>query len=83
MNRYVIVDGFPYLFKDGKTYAVKWDDNGYTVGAAIKLPDVPNVLHTERAILAKCANHLNSIDKGEPKAAKATTTKKASSKAAK
>lgn len=76
MNRFVIVDGFPYLFKDGKTYAVKWDDQGFTVGAAVKLPAVPNVLHTERAVLAKCASHLNSIDKGEPKTKKTAAAKK-------
>lgn len=82
MNRYVIVDGLPYLLHDGKTYAVKWDENGYTVGAAVKLPAVPDVLHTERAVLAKCAGHLNSIDKGEPKKTK-TIAKKSTAKAAK
>lgn len=62
MNRFVIVDGLPYLLANGKTFAVRWDDKGFTVGAEVKLASVPSVTHSELAIKAKCAGRLNSID---------------------
>lgn len=61
MNRFVIVGGLPYLLANGKTYAVRWDRKGFTVGAEVKLASVPSVTHGELAVLAKCANHLDSI----------------------
>ena len=61
MNRFVIVDGLPYLLAGGKTYAVRWDADGFTVGAEVKLASVPDVAHAEDAIFAKCAGHLDSI----------------------
>ncbi|MGN1368437.1 MAG: hypothetical protein ACI4WX_06190 [Aristaeellaceae bacterium] len=61
MNRFVIVDGLPYLLSHGKTYAVRWDADGFTVGAEIKMASVPDVTHAEDAILAKCTGHLDSI----------------------
>lgn len=57
MNRFVIVNDLPYLLAAGKTYAVRWDENGFTVGAEVKLASVPAVTHSELAVLAKCANH--------------------------
>lgn len=65
MNRFVIVDGLPYLLADGKTYAVRWDAQGFTVGAEVKLASVPVWTHPERAILAKCAACLDSIGGSE------------------
>lgn len=61
MNRFVIVDGLPYLLSDGKTYAVRWDDKGFTVGAEVKLASVPSETYSELSILAKCAGNLDSI----------------------
>lgn len=72
MNRFVIVDGLPYLFARGKTYAVRWDEKGFTVGAEVKqasVPDVP-VTYSEVSIKAKCVGHLNSIDVLRPEAPK-------------
>lgn len=63
MNRFVIVDGLPYLLDNGKTYAVRWDENGFTVGAEVKLASVPSITHFELAIKAKCAGCLDSIAK--------------------
>lgn len=63
MNRFVIVDGLPYLLAHGKTYAVRWDDKGFTVGMEVKLASTPSVTHGELAIKAKCAGRLDSIDK--------------------
>ena len=64
MNRFVIVDGLPFLYANGKTFAVRWDEAGFTVGAEAKLASVPAVLYTELSIKAKCAGHLDSIGKG-------------------
>ena len=61
MNRFVIVDGLPYLLSKGKTYSVRWDEQGFTVGAEVELTSVPVITHSERAIKAKCASCLDSI----------------------
>lgn len=65
MNRFVVVDGLPYLYADGKTYAVRWDDKGFTVGHEVKMPHVPAVTHSELSIKAKCAGSLDSIGAAE------------------
>lgn len=54
MNRFKIVDGLPYLFADGKFYAVRWDDKGFTVGAEVNLTAAPDWIYGEREILARC-----------------------------
>lgn len=61
MNRFVIVDGLPYLFANGKTFAVRWDEKGFTVGAEVELASVPDRTYSELSIKAKCANNLDSI----------------------
>lgn len=66
MNRFVIVDGLPYLYANGKTYAVRWDDKGFTVGAEVKLASVPSVTYSELSVKAKCAGHLDSIKAEKP-----------------
>lgn len=65
MNKFVIVNGLPYLYADGKTYAVRWDEKGFTVGAEVELTSVPSVTYSEISIKAKCAGHLDSIGKAE------------------
>lgn len=66
MNRFVIVDGLPYLLANGKTYSVRWDDSGFTVGTEVKLTSVPEVTFSELSIMAQCQGRLDSI--GKPKA---------------
>lgn len=61
MNRFVIVDGLPYLLAHGKTYSVRWDEQGFTVGAEVKLASVPARTFSELSVHAKCADHLDSI----------------------
>ena len=61
MNRFVIVDGLPFLLANGKTFAVRWDERGFTVGTEVKLASVPVVTFSELSIKAKCAGHLDSI----------------------
>lgn len=74
MNRFVIVDDLPYLFANGKTFAVRWDAEGFTVGAEVELASVPTFTHGENAVKAKCAV-LDSI--GEKKKAGRKKTAKA------
>lgn len=69
MNRFVIVDGLPYLVFNEKTYAVRWDEEGFTVGAEVKLASVPDIHYSEVSILAKCAGSLDSIGE-KPKASR-------------
>lgn len=64
MNKFIIVDGLPYLYANGKTYSVRWDEKGFTVGAEVELASVPSETFSELSILAKCAGNLDSI--GEP-----------------
>lgn len=62
MNRFIIVDGLPYLFAADRAYAVRWDEEGFTVGAEVELTEAPAVTYSEVSIMAKCAECLNSID---------------------
>jgi hypothetical protein len=71
MNRFIIVNGLPYLYAAGKAYAVRWDEAGFTVGAEVKIDSDPARTYTELSILAQCANCLDSIG-----AAKKTKRKK-------
>jgi len=80
MNRFVIVDGLPFLLANGKTYAVRWDDKGFTVGAEVKLASVPAVTHSEIAVKAKCAT-LDSIGATDEVAAPKAGRKKKTAKA--
>lgn len=66
MNKFVIVDGLPYLYFNGKTYAVRWDEKGFTVGAEVELTSVPAVTYSEISVKAKCAGHLDSIGETAP-----------------
>jgi hypothetical protein len=72
MNRFIIVDGLPFLYADGKAYAVRWDAAGFTVGAEVKLKSAPSEIFNEVSILAQCGENLDSIGAQE----KAVTKKK-------
>lgn len=61
MSRFVIVHGLPYLLAHGKTYSVRWDEKGFTVGAEVKLASVPARTFSALSVQAKCAGHLDSI----------------------
>ena len=65
MNRFIIVDGLPFLYANGKAYAVRWDDRGFTVGAEVELASVPARTYSELSIKAKC-RILDSIQDKEP-----------------
>lgn len=59
--RFVIAHGLPYLLAHGKTYSVRWDEKGFTVGAEVKLASVPARTFSALSVQAKCAGHLDSI----------------------
>lgn len=61
MNKFIIVDGLPYLFDKGKVFAVRWDESGFTVGAEVEMASVPDRTFTELSVKAKCAENLDSI----------------------
>ena len=60
MNRFLIIDGLPYLYADNKAYAVRWNEEGFTVGNEVKLTVIPYPVYSEIEIKAKC-NVLDSI----------------------
>lgn len=61
MNRFIIIDGLPYLYANGKAFAVRWDSEGFTVGAEVEMKAAPTKIYTELSIKAQCANCLDSI----------------------
>lgn len=61
MNRFIIVDGLPFLLAHGKAYAVRLNDVGFTLGAEVNLASVPAVTYSEISIRAKCAACPDSI----------------------
>ena len=65
MNRFIIVDGLPFLYANRKAYAVRWDNKGFTVGAEVELASVPTRTYSEISIKAKC-RILDSIQDKEP-----------------
>lgn len=70
MNKFVIVDGLPYLYANEKAYCVRWDEKGFTVGAEVKLASVPSATYSELSVKAKC-HVLDSISGAK----KPTTTR--------
>lgn len=65
MMRFVIADGLPYLLHNGKTYAFRVEETGYTVGAEVKLASVPSVTYSLLSLRAKYPHALDSIGKQE------------------
>lgn len=76
MNRFIIMDGLPYLFADGKAYAVRWDEKGFTVGSEVEMTSEPGEIFSELSIKAQCADNLDSIG-AEVKPRKSSRRKKA------
>lgn len=61
MNKYVLVDGKPYLWADGRAYAVRKNKDGFKVGNAVELPEIPTRTYSELSINAKFADGFDSI----------------------
>lgn len=67
MTRFIIHNDLPYLYDNGITYAVRWDEKGFTVGKRVKLSLPKEVItYSELSILAKCKN-LDSMKKAVKK----------------
>ena len=67
MNRFVIIDGLPFLYAENKIYAVRWNDEGFTVGDEVKKDFSPYPLYSDLEIKAKCSV-LDSIEASKPRA---------------
>ena len=55
MNRFIIVDGLPYLYANNSAFAVRWDEAGFTVGDEADVPVIPYPVYSECEVKAKCA----------------------------
>ena len=66
MNKFIIVDGLPFLLAHGKAFAVRLNEVGFTVGAEVELASVPAVTYSEVSIRGKCAGRLDSISAYKP-----------------
>lgn len=62
MQEFIIIDGLPYLYADGKAYAVRWDDEGFTLGEVFRDDISPKdfIVLSELSVKAKC-ERLDSI----------------------
>lgn len=54
MNRFVIIDGLPYLLSHGNIFTVCLNKIGFTVGEKVKTPKIPTVTYSELSVRAKC-----------------------------
>lgn len=65
MQNFIIIDGLPYLYADGKAYAVRWDDEGFTLGEVFREDISPDdfIMLSELSVKAKCQGQLDSIGK--------------------
>ncbi len=61
MNKFIIVDGLPFLLAHGKTFAVRLNEVGFTVGPEVELASVPAETYFEVSIKAKCGQCMDSI----------------------
>lgn len=55
MNRFVIIDGLPYLLSHESIFTVCLNKIGFTVGEKVKMPKIPTVTYSELSVRAKCA----------------------------
>lgn len=55
MNRFVIIDGLPYLLSHGSIFTVCLNKIGFTVGEKVKTSKIPTVTYSELSVRAKCA----------------------------
>lgn len=62
MSKYVIVNGLPYLYaENGKTYKVRQDEKGLTIGDEVKFDKMPKKTYTDLSIKAKYHGKFDSI----------------------
>ena len=66
MNRFVIIDGLPYLLSHGSIFTVCLNKIGFTVGEKVKTPKIPTVTYSELSVRAKCVVLSSIPAEGEP-----------------
>lgn len=78
MQEFIIIDGLPYLYDGGKAYAVRWDDEGFTLGEVFRENISHNdfIMLSELSVKAKCQGRLDSIGKPEPEPVEAPKPKR-------
>ena len=76
MNRFIVMNGLPYLYDKGKVYSVRWDDEGFTVGSEVEMASEPSEIFSELSVKAQCAEHLDSIGKAEKPMARTSRKRK-------
>ena len=55
MIRFYIINGLPYLIGcNGDTFTVRLNEDGFTVGEKVTLPETPTVTFSELSVRAKC-----------------------------
>lgn len=81
MNRFIIMNGLPYLYATGKAYAVRWDNAGFTVGAEVEITSVPTRTYSELSVTAKCTGNLDSINEVPDKPKETQVRKRKAAKA--
>lgn len=69
MNRFIVMNGLPYLYDKGKAYCVRWDDEGFTVGSEVEITSEPAEIFSDLSVKAQCAENLDSIKAEKPKRA--------------
>ena len=56
MLRFIILDGLPYLYVDGKAYKCRFDDEEFTpTTEEVKITEEPVITYREIEIKAQCA----------------------------
>lgn len=77
---FIIIDGLPYLYAEGKAYKCRFDEKGFTPSQEeVKITDEPVEVFSELEIKAQC-QRLDSIGGAEKPAAKKTTRKSTAKK---
>lgn len=66
MNRFVIIDGLPYLLSHGSIFTVCLNKIGFTVGEKVKTPKIPTVTYSELSVRAKCVVLSSILAEVEP-----------------
>lgn len=63
MPYFIMIDGLPYLFDDGKAFKVSLHYDGYTVGEVFRegISPLEFPLYCEVSIKAQCQGRLDSI----------------------
>ena len=77
MNRFIIVDGLPYLLSHENVFAVRLNEIGFDVGKQVEFSEIPPVTYSELSIRAKCKVLSSIMEEQEIESAEKKKTEKA------